>query len=70
MSLTSASIDLANALKVARRAWEEACEVWDDPVNQDFDAHHWRPLEEQVRAVLQAMDRLTPVLAAAARDCS
>ena len=70
MSLTSAAVDLANAFKVARHAWEAACDGWDDPVNWDFEANHWRPLEEQVRAVLQAMDRLSPVVAAALRECS
>ena len=70
MSLTSAAIDLNNAFKEARLVWEEAREGWKDPVSRDFEAHRWQPLEDQVRGVLQAMDRLAPVLAKALRDCS
>jgi hypothetical protein len=70
MSLTSASIDLNNAFKAARLAWEEAKEGWKDPVSRDFEADRWEPLDSQVRGVLQAMDRLAPVLARALRDCS
>jgi hypothetical protein len=70
MSMTSASIDLANAIKTARLAWELAREGWNDPVSRDFEAQQWEPLENQVRAVLSAMDRLAPILARAVRDCS
>jgi hypothetical protein len=70
MSLTSASMDLANAMKTTRLAWEEARLGWKDPVSRDFQAQQWEPLENHVRAVLQAMDRLAPVLAKALRDAS
>src|SRR5262249_18725457 len=70
MSLSSAAVDLSNALKTVTLAWEEARQEWNDPVSRDFEANHWEPLESQVRAVLQAIDRLAPVLAKALRDCS
>jgi hypothetical protein len=70
MSLTSAAIDMNNALKTATVAWEEARASWNDPVSRDFEANTWEPLQNQVRAVISAMDRLAPILARAARDCS
>jgi hypothetical protein len=70
MSLTSAAVDLANALESARDAWGATRPVWKDAVARDFEENHWRPLEDQTLAVLQALDRLVPVLATALRDCS
>ena len=70
MSLTSAAVDLTNSLKTLALVWEEVREGWKDPISRDFEANHWVPLEAQVRAVVQTMDRLAPVLAKALRDCS
>ena len=70
MSVTSAAIDLSNALKTIRLAWEEAQTEWNDAVSRDFEADRWTPLENQTVAVIQALDRLAPTLARAARDCS
>ena len=70
MSLHSAGIDLNNALEAARLVWEQAQEGWNDPVTRAFEANEWEPLERQVEAVLQAIDRVAPILARAVRDCS
>jgi hypothetical protein len=70
MSMTSAAVDLSNAVKTVTVAWEEAKEGWKDPVSRDFETERWQPLENHVRSVLQAIDRLAPVLAKALRDCS
>ena len=70
MSLTSSAIDLTNALKTADLAWQEALVGWKDAVSRDFEANQWAPLEGQTRSVIQAMDRLAPILAKALRDCS
>lgn len=70
MSLSTASVDLANAFKTVRLVWEETREEWHDPVRDAFEADRWVPLENHVRTVLQAMDRLTPILSKALRDCS
>lgn len=70
MSLNSASVDLSNALETAREAWEDVRAGWNDPVSQHFEAEKWVPLENHTLAVLQAMDRLAPILARALRDCS
>jgi hypothetical protein len=70
MNLTSTAVDLANALKAVNLAWEEVREGWKDAVSRDFEAHQLTPLRDQTQAVLQAMDRLSPVLAKALRDCA
>ena len=70
MSLNAASVELANALKTVRLAWEEVGAVWDDPVRRDFEAQRLVPLVAQVETTLQAIDRLAPVLARALRECS
>ena len=70
MSMTSASVDLSNSLKIITLTWEEVREGWNDPVSRDFEELYWLPLDNRVRAVIQAMDRLAPVLARAVRDCS
>ena len=70
MSVTSAAIDLSNALKTIRLAWEETQQSWNDAVSRDFEENQWVPLDNQTRAVIQALDRLAPILARAVRDCS
>jgi hypothetical protein len=70
MNLTGTAVDLGNALKLVHLAWEEVQEGWKDPVSRDFEANHLAPLDAQARAVLQAMDRLAPILARALRDSS
>ena len=70
MSVTSPAIDLSNALKTIRLAWEDAQTEWTDAVSRDFESNRWDPLENQTMAVIQALDRLAPILARAARDCS
>ena len=70
MSVTSAAIDLSNALKTVRLAWQDAQAEWKDSVSRDFEVNQFDPLENQTRAVIQAIDRLAPILARAVRDCS
>jgi hypothetical protein len=70
MSVTSPAIDLSNALKTVRLAWEEAQTEWNDAVSRDFESNQWVPLDGHTRAVIQALDRLAPILARATRDCS
>jgi hypothetical protein len=70
MSLTTASVELANALKTARVVWEDTIEVWKDPVARDFQSQRWEPLVAQVESTLGAIDRLTPILERAMRECS
>ena len=43
MSMTSAAVDLSNALKTVDLAWEEVREGWKDAVSRDFEANQWAP---------------------------
>ncbi len=70
MSMTSASVELANALKTLRTLWEEVRLGWNDPVSRDFESQRWDPLVAGVETTLQAMDRLAPIIARAVRECS
>ncbi len=70
MSMTSASVELANALKTLRNLWEEVRLGWNDPVSRDFESQRWDPLVGAVESTLQAIDRLAPVIVRAVRECS
>ncbi len=70
MSLTTASVELANAMKAVRVVWEDTLDVWKDPVARDFSSQRWDPLVAQVEATLGAIDRLAPILDRALRECS
>jgi hypothetical protein len=70
MSMTAASIELANALKTVRTLWEEVRLGWRDSVAHDFEVQRWDPLVAAVEGSIQAMDRLAPIIARAVRDCS
>jgi hypothetical protein len=69
MSLNANATELSAALKGLREQWEAVREVWRDSVADDFETTVWAPLEGQVHAAVQAMDRLTPILLKAQRDC-
>ncbi|MHB1426040.1 MAG: hypothetical protein ACYC3I_22995 [Gemmataceae bacterium] len=70
MSVTTASIGLADGLKTAGSLWEEARAGWDDPVSRAFEENYWLPLKSQVESTLAALDRLGPILARAREECS
>jgi hypothetical protein len=70
MSLTTASSELGQGLKVARAVWEETRSGWQDVVAADFETRHWTPLADQVVAAAEAMERLAPILARLYRECS
>jgi hypothetical protein len=70
MSLTTASVEMASALKTLRVVWDDTLEVWKDPVSRDFEAQRLNPLLAQVEATIGAIDRLAPVVARAMRECS
>lgn len=70
MSLTTASIELADGLKTVTTLWEEVCVGWDDPVRRAFENDHLLPLKAQIEATLTALERLGPILARARQECS
>lgn len=70
MSLNASALELANGLKGARQVWDRARENWNDAVARDFEANTWDVLDAGIRAAIQAMDRLAPILERARRECS
>jgi hypothetical protein len=70
MSLNAAWTELNEALKALRLRWDAVQPDWQDSVRDHFEANHWDPLEAQVVAALRAMDRLSPILIRAQRECS
>lgn len=70
MSLAAGWAELNEAMKVLRMRWEDTRAGWKDVAAADFEAHHWDPLVAQVEATLRAMDRLSPILHRAHRECS
>jgi hypothetical protein len=70
VSLTTASGELGQGLKVVRSTWEETRAGWQDVVAAEFETRHWTPLSDQVVAAAEAIDRLAPVLARLYRECS
>jgi hypothetical protein len=70
VSLTTASIGLADGLKTVTNLWDEVCVGWDDPVRRAFENDHLLPLKTQIEATLSALERLAPILARAQQECS
>ena len=69
MSLNTGASQLSLALKALRAHWEQTRDRWRDPVSQAFEEGHWLPLEMQVRATLQEVERLAQALSKARQDC-
>jgi len=70
VSLSTASISLADGLKTAGALWEDTRAVWDDSVSRAFESNYWIPLKTQVESTLAALERLAPILARAQQECS
>jgi hypothetical protein len=70
VSLNASSLQLSNSFKATRVIWEDTRERWDDVSAHDFEATYWLSLKAQVDAALVAMDRLSPILDRALRECS
>jgi hypothetical protein len=69
VNLDTGWTDLNAALKTLREHWANIQIQWDDVVRQDFEDHFWVPLEDQVRATLRGIERLSPVLVQVQKDC-
>jgi hypothetical protein len=62
-------MELGGALKNLRVLWEETKTVWNDPVRESFEEHHWIPLEARVLAGIRALDQLAPVIDKVRQEC-
>lgn len=67
--LTTGSAKIASAYKTLQLHWEDTKEHWQDSTQRRFDENYLEPLGPQIAAALEAIARLTEVLARAERDC-
>lgn len=69
MNLQDGRAKLGYAAQKLRLRWDEANRHWNDAVSRDFERDHLVPLEPQIAATLQAIDRLADVISRAEREC-
>jgi hypothetical protein len=67
--LTSASAKLDLAMQALDRKKAEAMAQWDDPVSRSFNQRFLVPLEPRFQRAMDAIERLTQILAEAERQC-
>jgi hypothetical protein len=58
---------LETSFKRLRQRWEEGKQLWDDPVQQDFERRYWEPMGQETMVTLREMTRLAETLARAQR---
>jgi hypothetical protein len=51
-----------------RQQWQKTTGCWNDPVRWRFEQDFWQPLENDMSAALQAMERLAHVIAQAQQN--
>jgi hypothetical protein len=67
--LTSASAKLDLAMQALQRRKTEAMAQWSDPVSHNLDERFLAPLEPRFQRAMDAIERLTQILAEAERQC-
>jgi hypothetical protein len=68
-SLDAGLAKLAQAMRKLSERWEVVEEHWKDSVRVTFEEKQLRPIEEQARATLNAMQRIQEVLRKAESEC-
>ena len=53
---------LETSFRRLRQRWEESKQLWNDPVQQNFEKHYWNPLTQETTATLREMKQLTNIL--------
>jgi uncharacterized protein YukE len=67
--LNAGAAKLELALKVFMASNYDVAEHWSDDTNRAFQATYVRPLDPAMRSLLEALHRLSEVLANAEREC-
>ena len=67
LTLVAAKLDLA--MQALKRKTTEAMAQWDDPISRSFDQRFLVPLEPRFQRAMDAIDRLSQILAEAERQC-
>jgi len=68
--LTGGAAKLQMAMKSLQEASAEVAETWDDPAFRAIEDNYLRPVEPQLKVLLEALGRLQEVLVNASRDCN
>lgn len=69
MSVDASRGRLYSSLKTLRLQWHEFEDQWRDALKADFERHTWEPLVQLTEEALEAMDRLSRLLAEMRYDC-
>lgn len=69
MSISSGRGILIDAHKELVRAFDRVRQTWDDQNARQFEERYVRPLDNQVRLAVTAMQQLADAAHAAKRDC-
>ena len=70
MSLGTGLSVLTPARKALALRWDEVRRVWGDDAARRFEDEFIRPLEDDLRRAVDAMDRAQHAVQRARRDCS
>ena len=70
MSLTNGRVRLQHAIKQLKVRWEIVKEHWHDEASRKFEEDYMDPIDPEIIASIQAIDRLDEIFARAKRDCS
>jgi hypothetical protein len=70
LSLSLGLSKLDDALETLQGRWEMTQTHWRDAVRQDFEENYFAPIAPEVRATLEAMERLAVVLNRLRHECS
>jgi hypothetical protein len=67
--LTTAAAKLEAAQKTFQVVQADTAEQWNDEIRRNFDERFLLPMDQRVKRMIEAIARLSEVLAAAQRDC-
>jgi len=69
MSLMASRTHLATLAKELSRNWEHARERWQDSRRAEFEVKYLEPLQSQMIATLEALEKLDRVITKIRSDC-
>jgi hypothetical protein len=67
--LTTGANKLLLSYQALKLAWNNTAEQWRDSVRAEFEATYLEPLEPEIKAAVDAIQRLDQVLAQAYHEC-
>jgi hypothetical protein len=70
MSMQTATAQLTKATKTLKYQWNQATELWDDPVSRRIEEKHINPILGAVNSAIRAMESIGESVTKAQSDCS